>query len=309
MFTTKPIGTNTLTLSQVNKYPTGLPPRPMRKISSAESMTSNISDPRMLPSGRTTPTSEQNLDNVSSCLFTEENFATATNMSNLDVECVLTSGRSLDNLPSSSTPYAIIKYGPTGSGKGSATVQQEIQQLGVPINDYAVFEIDSLVESVKKYRNRTLNIKSKYSTASNKRGMYKNLINAYMNTRKNLSRKLDKVLDEAVQTKKNFIFETTGQTFRGKNPIEWLMERIETVGGGAYKIVVLYPLVTPDVLKQRVQKRAEAQSLKQNKPFYRAVNPDTLEEATLMAKFNLSLFLLPEVFQKRIHKLVVFWNE
>lgn len=243
----------------------------------------------------------------------EKNHLSGKNMDEFNVQCILTHGRSLEDLPSSETPYAIIKYGPTGSGKGSANVQKEIAMLGVPLDDYAVFEIDSLVESAKEYRNRTLSIRNKRrksmnGTYSNK-NMFKNLGNAYANTRKYLSKKMISNLDLAIQGKKNFIFETTGQFFSGKSPFAWLLDKIKELGKGAYKVVLIYPLVSPGELAKRVTSRAEQQATKANKPFYRAIDVDTLEPGTLYAKENLSHFILPEIYVKNIHKVVILWNE
>ena len=243
---------------------------------------------------------------------TKTNYNRGENMTELNAECIITQGRTLDKLPSSETPYAIIKYGPTGSGKGSEAVRREIELLGVPINDYAVFEIDSLVESVKQYRNKTLNIRNKQrlnKTNHPSIQMYKNLFAAYANTRKHLSGKLDATLEKALKTKKNFIFETTGQFFSGKNPIGWLIDNIKEMGKDAYKIVFIYPLVSPTELSKRVTLRAEVQASRKNKPLFRAINTSTLEPSTAYAKQNLTHFILPEIFVKNIYKVVILWNE
>lgn len=248
--------------------------------------------------------------NTSTCKL---DYSTGNNLLESNVECILTKGNKLSSLPSSPTPYAVIKYGPTGSGKGSPLVQKEIEALGVPLSHFAVFEIDSLVESVKNYRNRTLAIRSKRLQSKNERytnsNMYKNLSTAYFNTRKKLNSKLSDTIDNAIKTKKNFIFETTGTYFGGKNPIEWLIDRIKTLGNNAYKIVLIYPLVTPTELKKRVTKRAEEQATRKYKPFFRAIDTEKLEPATLYAEQNLAHFILPQVFVKNIYKLVLLWNE
>jgi predicted ABC-type ATPase len=248
--------------------------------------------------------------NTSTCKL---NYATGNNISESNIECILTNGNKLADLPSSATPFAVIKYGPTGSGKGSSLVQKEIEMLGVPLSDYAVFEIDSLVESVKNYRNKTLAIrnrrlKSKNQTYTNS-NMFKNLTTAYFNTRKKLDSKLSDTIDTAIKSKKNFIFETTGTFFGGKNPIEWLIDRIKLLGENTYKIVLIYPLVTYTELAKRVKSRAEQQASRSQKPFYRAIDTDKLEPATLYAKQNLAHFILPQVYVKNIYKLVLLWNE
>ncbi len=240
------------------------------------------------------------------------NFPTGNSITPTNIECLLTNGKKIDSLPTSETPYAIIKYGPTGSGKGSEVVQKEIELLGVPLDQYAVFEIDSLVESVKNYRNKTLRIKKTHNNAPaqySKDQMFKNLTNAYFSTRKQLNAKLTETINYAIQNRKHFIFETTGTYFGGKNPIEWLIESVKKMGNNQYKIVLIYPLVTPNELKKRVELRAQKQATRVNKPLYRAINTSTIEPATLYAKQNLSHFILPQVYVKNIHKLVLVWNE
>ncbi len=242
------------------------------------------------------------------------NYSSGESMTQKNVECILTNGKTLQSLPKTETPYVVIKYGPTGSGKGSKIVQDEIRLLGPPLESYAVFEIDSLVESTKNYRTKTLSIKSQYNENSNKirKNMYTNLFQAYRNTRKNLNNKLDEVLAKALKNKNNIIFETTGSFYNEgnpQNPLSWLMDLVSTIGGPQYKVVVIYPLVSTEELVRRVSLRAEQQATRKTKPLYRAVNTSTLEKASDNSKKNFQQFVLPDIFAKRIFKVISFWNE
>jgi hypothetical protein len=78
-----------------------------------------------------------------------------------NVEKIVTGpDKKLSNYHSSHNPYFIIKYGPTGSGKGSSIVSKEIENLGVSLDQYITIEIDKVIESVMSYRQGTLKIKA-----------------------------------------------------------------------------------------------------------------------------------------------------
>ncbi len=243
-----------------------------------------------------------------------KNYNTYNDMTQSNVECILTSGRSIESLPASNDhPYMIIKYGPTGSGKGSEIVTKEIVALGVPIQDYAVFEIDSLVESIKLYRNKTLEIAQ--NKTKNSHSKYKNLEEEYFKTRKSpnqsgksLNDKMDTALNEAIKLSKNIIFETTGTYFSFSNPLKWLIDLVSNTNKN-YRIVVIYPLVSTNELISRVQKRAQMQLTRKNKPLYRGINASRIEPLANYAKMNLTHFILPELYAKRIYKLITVWNE
>lgn len=245
----------------------------------------------------------------------KNNYPNAATMTETDVECIVTKGKLIEELatPEDSSPYAIIKFGPPGSGKGSVLVENEIKALGVPLENYAVFEIDSLVESVKNYRNQTLKIKNKYKYGlRKKKNMYNELLGAYDTSREPLDEIQDKVIDKAIRNKVNFIFETTGaRGFSGRNPIEWLLQRLEdkNLGNKKYKVVVIYPIVKADLIKNRVEKRAENTSKRANKPFFRAVNPNSIEKSTYISQLNLSHYIVPLVYANRVHKVVIVRND
>lgn len=244
----------------------------------------------------------------------KKNWETATNMNQTNAECIFTRSKTLEGISSQEKPYAIIKYGPTGSGKGSGQMAVEIQNLGVDIEDSVVLEIDALVESIKNYRNKTIRIKNtfnRYTYPNAKKEMYKKLGQAYNNTRRagpGLGSYLDETLDKAIQSNKHIIFETTGTAFFGANPIGWLIEKVRK--NKNYKIVLIYPFVTAESLKARVVKRAEAQaSLPENKRLFRAVDPNSIDAQIFKAEMNLTHFVLPQLFVKNIDKVILYWNE
>jgi len=89
---------------------------------------------------------------------TRKKFNSSSSMVLTNAECLFTKNRLLENIPSAENPMLIIKYGPTGSGKGSEKVKQEIESLGQNIDDYVTLEIDLLVESINSYRSKTVSL-------------------------------------------------------------------------------------------------------------------------------------------------------
>jgi len=257
----------------------------------------------------------ENSPRISLC--TRKNWNTSENMSAINAECIFGKGKTIDELPSQEQPVAILKYGPTGSGKGSKKVQEEIESLDVNMEDCVVLEIDALVESLKSYRNKTLKIKQNFNRNStlNKKNMYKQLTGAYFNSRKKeLSEYLNNALKKAAEGARHIVFETTGTPFRGEPTINWfiqILKKAETISGKKYKIVLIYPFVTPGELRKRVQKRATNQASRSvnEKPLFRAVDPNTIEPQTYQAEMNLTHFVLPQLFVKNIDKVVLFWND
>lgn len=249
------------------------------------------------------------------------NPTTVENVTDNAVECIVTDKRLLGTLPTQEQPFAIIKYGPTGSGKGSPVVQKEIEALGVKLADCAVFEIDSIVESIRNYREKTYKVKTNFNektklnintrrNSNRKKHFFNELSSIYFGARKGIDPHFDNVLFGALDTKKHIIFETTGTNFNGRGPLEWIIDEITK--RKVYKIVVIYPLVEASILKKRVEARGEQQA-SSSKPeenrFYRGIDPDTLPELANNSKMNLTHFILPNVFVKKIHKLIVVWNQ
>jgi len=229
------------------------------------------------------------------------------------IECLTTDGKTIDQLPSNDKPWAIIKYGPTGSGKGSKVVKDEIEALDVNISECVVFEIDTIVEAMPNYRAKTYAIKTFRNddrvTRKNSKQFYKNLGEIYFNARKKADTNFDKAIYKALDTNKNIIFETTGTNFNGKNPLEWIISEINK--RPKYKIVVIYPMVSIPELQKRVERRAENQAIKENHStrLYRGIDPDEIPVQSTRSQLNLTHFILPEIYAKHIHKLIIVWNE
>ena len=74
-----------------------------------------------------------------------------------------------------------------------------------------------------------------------------------------------------------------------------------------YKIIVIYPIVSQQDLTQRVAERAKRRYTEEG--FYRHSNPLSLEKGISDARSVLHTNILPYLYDKRIHKLVMFWND
>lgn len=223
-----------------------------------------------------------------------------------DAECLFTRNKLLEGIPKSrSTPYLILKYGPTGSGKGSSAVKKEIEFLGHDIEDYVVLEIDLLVEAIREYRDKTVELKSKRNTNntySNEK-FFGNLYKAYANTRTDtLNNYLFTVFEKAVENKQNIIYETTGTVSNIKRLVDHAKKN-------DYKIVVIYPLVSEQELKKRVKERADRRFAEEEVKLYRHPNPYGLGKGIETAQSVLQSTIMPYLYEKTIHKLVMFWNE
>ena len=230
------------------------------------------------------------------------------NVTEKRINCLVSNGQTIEHLATNS-PFAIIKYGPPGSGKGSAVVTKEIENLGYDLNQYAVFEIDKVVENVKNYRNKTVSIKeNRNSQRINNNTMYNRLSKAYFNTRKTrnnaqktLNTKFEDVLVNTIHLHKKIIFETTGT-----NSIQWLLDLLKK---NQYKIILIYPLVNETNIINRTRKRANAQYQQPaNKRLYRAINPLSIKSSITSSQSNFINFVIPSVLNGDISKLIVVHN-
>jgi hypothetical protein len=251
------------------------------------------------------------------CTKINTNPETAESVTSDQINCLVTGGKTVGSLPEEATPTAVIKYGPPGSGKGSPIVTKQIEALGVPIDDYVVIEIDTIVEHVKNYRTRTVTLRNRKNRGNiTKNNMYRNLASAYFNTRKaknatskSINDKLDNVLINAIQGHKDIIFETTGSRYNGAHPFKWLLDMLDQKGG--YRIVVVYPLVDTETIQERVTARAERQYAESNetKRMFRAVDPASIPESVANSQRNFKEFVIPDFLEGRIRHIIGIRND
>lgn len=220
------------------------------------------------------------------------------NVTDALVECVATDGKNINKLDQAATPYFVFKYGPTGSGKGSKKVQDEIAKLGLTDNNTVTFEVDKIIESVKNFRNKSMELKKIYNENVQRRPqVYKNLSSLYFKTRKNtkVNNIQDTIMKEAIEKKKNIILETTG-----RSSIGWILNEL---AGKGYKIVVIYPIVNPTELQKRVVSRAESMQ-----GVFRLPSPMNLETGIVSAKQNILNDLVKLLENNSIDKVILINN-
>jgi len=236
---------------------------------------------------------------------TRKQFNSPNSLTLEDAECLFTKNKLIDGVPTVEQPHLIIKFGPTGSGKGSDAVRKEIEILGHSIDDYISLEIDLLVEAISSYRNKTVNLKKKKNAEANtypNANFFGNLYKAYATTRTAaIESYLINIFKAAVEKRKNIIYETTGSNFSR------FQQLIDDAYTARYKIVVIYPIVSKEDLTHRVAERAMRRYNAEG--LYRHSNPFSLEKGISDARSVLHTNILPYLYDKRIHKLVMFWND
>ena len=230
--------------------------------------------------------------------------------------------KKLPSIDKNNFPFFIIKYGPPSSGKGSKNVQDEIEKLGVDINTCIVFEVDRIIESLLNYRTETYKIYKNYTNHKlSKENVFNKTSDIYMDKRAGIRRenkermmdKMDRILEEAIKDRKNIIFETTGGIYKQENPIQWILNLIDTIEKknkiiNKYKRIIIYPVVSDNELLRRASQRAEKQ-IKRNPPFFRGISKNDLIQQIKNSKQNFSTHMIDLLFLGKIDKIIAFKNE
>lgn len=222
------------------------------------------------------------------------------NVTNEMVECISTNGKTIDQLQPSDNPYFILKYGPTGSGKGSKRVQDEIANLGITKDNTITFEVDRIIESIKSFRSGSLKQKNKYRTAKSQENLdkvYKELTSLYFAVRKKskANNHQDTVMGKAIERKINIVLETTGMS-----SIDWITDRL---AGTSYKIVVIYPVAPVEKIKERATTRAMSM-----KGVFRLPDPKFINMGVTKARGNIVIDLFKLMEEGKIDKVILINN-
>jgi hypothetical protein len=160
----------------------------------------------------------------------------------------------INNLPTPRNPKFIIKYGPPASGKGSDAVKSLIKDLGDPLNTYININVDDAVESTEMFTRTSRDLVKNIKNIKNLETFLNDatpeevsrLAKTYTNIRfgkntkgRTIGNKMDNLLTQALQAKKNVTFETTGGVgfpiWLRKSPFKELLE--------GYQIIIIFPLV------------------------------------------------------------------
>ena len=219
----------------------------------------------------------------------------AINAKNVDekfVECLITDGKGIDGLEVPELPYFIVKYGPTGSGKGSAKVKSEIEALGVTDANTATFEVDKIIEAVREYKEGSMKLFANYEAAPNaaagsaaagaatgsaaagaatgsaaaaaaitndiktKNQVLNNVSKLYFEIRRDKITPPTHIIQDNLMRKAMLRGVNIILETTGMSSIDWIKtDFIDTLSDNKYKIVVIYPVVNPDTIVSRAKSR------------------------------------------------------
>lgn len=217
-------------------------------------------------------------------------------------------------------PYFIVLYGPPGSGKSSSTPL--IEDLGVPFNQYVTVILDDMITSVRKYRNVTKKLKENHNAQRITNGQFWYGIGKIFNKTRvekkpggeSINTMRTNVLVEALANNKNIIYETTGASKGGQ---DFLVMLLKNAIPENYRVVILYPMVSLEQLKERVKSRAD-RFLALATPYYRSQKPEALGNMRYQAIKFFKEYLI-ETFingysdatgkKREIFKLIAYQNE
>jgi len=71
------------------------------------------------------------------------------------IEKTFCNGKTIADLPEQPYPIFVLKWGPPGSGKSSAKMEEFIRSLGIPLNSYMNFSSDDIFETIMQFRMET----------------------------------------------------------------------------------------------------------------------------------------------------------
>jgi hypothetical protein len=143
------------------------------------------------------------------------------------IETILCGGRTLDEMPSSENPFFILKWGPPGSGKSSERVVKQIEQLGVPSDEYVDYTPDKVVESLMGFRkNSTLiklrNLRIEANAALHESSHIKTLLQTVETNDRTLRERIRELInkgipahhDEFMNIRKKIIYNGISKTYK-----------------------------------------------------------------------------------------------
>lgn len=192
-------------------------------------------------------------------------------------------GKKYKNLKSHDEPYFLFLTGAPGTGKSTA-ISKLKEFAGLDPSDAIHVSLDTLIESVRNFRNKTTNGVSKPASVYSK----------YL-TNKHLTALKKEIFQQAVKDKKNIIYEKTASKTALEDVFPYL-------AGTDYKVYALLTTADAPTVGKRLEQRPK-NMLMRNPPFYRLVEPKLAKKILEKHEEFLEAELKPAVVKGDIEKI------
>ena len=249
-----------------------------------------------------------------------------------EAELIFTNGKGFSDLSTPEQPIFVLMIGTPGSGKSTALARLP-KLVGLDPDDAVNISLDSLIESLQPFREKTAAIASAMladsgiessnnaseelvSTIAGKTsGPYLSYMKAKKNNRpgmvgKPLPMSMNEIryflLEKALAQGKNIIYERTISDASKDTLRDEVFAKI-AASGKPYKIYIVYTKIDDEeLLKTRLRMRPLAM-MKRNPPFFRGVPSSLAGKFIRNHEEYFQRFLLPKV-EEGVQIVVVFWD-
>lgn len=187
------------------------------------------------------------------------------------------------NLKSHEEPYFLFLTGAPGTGKSTA-ISKLKEFAGLDPSDAIHVSLDTLIESVRNFREKSTNGVTKPASIYSK----------YLSN-KHLTGLKKEIFQQAVKDKKNIIYEKTASKTALEDVFPYL-------AGTDYKVYALLTTADVPTVGKRLEQRPK-NMLMRNPPFYRLVEPKLARKILEKHEEFLEAELKPAVVKGQIEKI------
>ena len=248
-----------------------------------------------------------------------------------EAEMIFTSGAGFNGLPTPEKPIFVLLFGTPGSGKSTAVKRMETL-TGLRAEDAVQINLDSLVESLEPFREKTFKIASQMlkekgienaNSASEKNvseiagktsGPYLSIMRSKKNNRPesegdalpySLNELRFLMLEKALRAGKNILYERTVSDTKKDIFQAEVFDKIKE-SGKPYDIYIVYTKIDDESeLRKRLRKRPLAM-LKRNPPFFRGVPSSIAGKFIAAHEEYFDKYLYPRILRKEAKGIIVF---